>query len=100
MDMKGLKYVFAHTAWAPYAMQWHQGMVRRHRERGFDVESFCLIPRAPAPHYTFAQLERKWRRRDRDVVALREGLAEATSGRDVLICFNGANIHLEMVKAG
>jgi spore maturation protein CgeB len=96
--MRDLRYLFVHQGWADYAIEWHQQLVDRHRSRGFDVASFCATPNAPAPRYTFQQLNDLWNRRDPNVVRLRNELVDVAADFDVLINFNGANIHPEWLQ--
>ena len=98
LSMEHLRYLFVHSGWDSYAIQWHQDIVARHCQRGFKVEPFCNVPRMPAPRYTFQQLDELWRRRDPDVLNIYRQLVEMASDRDVLINFNGANIHPEWLK--
>lgn len=98
MNIKSLKYLFVHQGWSDYAIEWHQNIVKRHRSRGFDVVPFCAAPNPPSPRYTFQELDTLWRRRDKKVVALHDNLVKIASDCDVLINFNGANIHPEWLK--
>ncbi len=98
LSMKHLRYLFVHSGWDSYAIQWHQDIVARHCQRGFKVEPFCNVPKMPAPRYTFQQLDELWHRRDPDVLNIYRQLVEMASDRDVLINFNGANIHPEWLK--
>jgi spore maturation protein CgeB len=70
----------------------------RLRQAGFDVEGFCLTMNAPAPCLTFSELDRRWRRRDRVLLELYEGLASALEGKDVFINMTGVNVHPDFVR--
>ena len=96
--MKDLRYLFVYLGWASYAIEWHQQIVERHRSRGFDVVSYCATPNPPAPRYSFQKLDALWKRRDPDVLRLRNEIVEIASDCDVLINFNGANIHPEWLQ--
>ena len=96
--MKALKYLFVHQGWSVSAIKWHENIVERHRSRGIDVLSFCAVPKQPSPRYTFQRLDYLWKKRDKLVVSLHDKLLEIASDCDVLINFNGANIHPEWLK--
>ncbi len=96
--MRQMRYLVAHLGWAPYAIEWHRSIVERHCRRGFDVLSFCTVPKPPAPRYSFQELDTLWRRRDAEVVRLHDELVEIASDCDVLVNFNGANIHPDWLK--
>ena len=98
MNIKSLKYVFVHQGWSDSAIEWHENIVGRHRSRGIDVVSFCAVPKPPSPRYTFQRLDYLWKKRDKDVVSLHDKLVKMASDCDVLINFNGANIHPEWLK--
>lgn len=96
--MRDLKYVFGHLGWNDRALRWHRGLVERHQARGYQVQPFCLVPRPPAQRLSFQELDRRWRRRSRDVVRLYQRLRKALEGADVFIVFNGANVHPEWLS--
>jgi spore maturation protein CgeB len=92
-NMNALKYLFVYTGYSTCAIELNQRIVERHRQRGYDVTGFCVTPNAPAPAFTFQKLDRLWKLRAPGVVKLHDDLLAAADGCDVLINFNGANIH-------
>ncbi len=68
------------------------------RRAGFDVEGFCLTLNPPGPHLTFRELDARWRRGDRDLLAMYERLEERLAGCDVLLNASGINLHPEFVE--
>lgn len=97
--MKDLRYLFVHQGWTTRAIEWHQDMVKRHCSRGYNVVHFCAVPDAPGPRYNFEELDRLWKKRDAKVLRLYNELVELASGCDVLINFNGVNIHPEWLRS-
>lgn len=97
--MQNLKYLVAHIGWSERAIEWHKQLVEEYKKMGYHVDAHCLIPKPPAPRYNYQTLDKLWRRKDKDVVAIYEQLKEATSNYDVLINFNGANIHPEWLAS-
>jgi hypothetical protein len=67
------------------------------RQGGFDVEGFCLTLNPPGPHLTFRELDARWRRGDRELLAMYERLEERLEGCDVLLNAAGINLHPEFV---
>lgn len=69
-------------------------ILRRH---GYDVEGFCLTLNPPGPHLTFRELDRRWRRGDRELLSMYEKLEARLEGCDVLLNGSGINLHPEFV---
>lgn len=88
-----MKVVFGYIAWSEHARDWHEGLVRRARQFGRDIEPFCLTPKGFAPGYSFAELDRRWRARDPELVDMHRRLKVVLAGADVFWNFNGANVH-------
>ena len=93
------RYLWAYSAADDWTLAWHQRLLQRRRERGYDVEGFCVTPPSLKRRWLpFQELDRRWRYGDRALLAMYEELAEKLSGRDVLILYNGANLHPEFVS--
>ncbi len=75
-------------------LEYHQ----RLRAAGFAVESFCLTLNPPGPPLTFAELDARWRRGDRELLTMYERLEERLDGVDVLYNLAGLNLHPEFVE--
>lgn len=88
-----MKVVLGYIAWSEYARNWHEGLVNRARQFGWDVEAFCLTPKGFAPRCTFQVLDRLWQTRQPDLVRMYRRLKSALVGADVFWIFNGANVH-------
>jgi spore maturation protein CgeB len=73
-------------------------MIRIARTAGFDVEGFCLTLHPPRAHMWFPELDARWRRGDRELLALYERLEERLAGCDVLLNTVGINLHPEFVE--
>ncbi len=68
------------------------------RQHGYDVDGFCLTLNPPGPHLTFRELDRRWRRGDRELLSMYEKLEERLEGCDVLLNGSGINLHPEFVS--
>jgi len=73
-------------------------LVRMARQSGYDVEAFCLTLNPPGPHLTFRELDARWRRGDRELLAMYEQLEARLDGFDVLLNGSGINLHPEFVE--
>jgi spore maturation protein CgeB len=98
IDMRKLRYLLAYTAPQAWRLAWYEGIVARHRKRGYDVEGFCVTLNPPGPHLTYPELDRRWQERDPELLQMYERLEDRLRERDVFILFNGANIHEDFVK--
>jgi spore maturation protein CgeB len=64
---------------------------------GFDVEGFCLTLTPPGPHFSFKELESRWRRGEKQLLHMYEELAERLKGKDVFLNSSGINLHPDFV---
>ena len=77
---------------------WNEGWLERLRCGGFEVEGFCLTLDAPGPRLGWAELDRLWRARDPRLMAHYDRLLRRLEGFDVLLNYNGINLHPEFVE--
>lgn len=98
-DMRELRYLLAYTAPQAWRFEWHEGMIARYQQRGYDVEGFCVTLNPPGPHLTYPELDRRWKERDPWLLQMYERLEDRLLERDVFILWNGANIHEDFVKS-
>jgi spore maturation protein CgeB len=94
-----LRYLWAYSAADPWTLDWHDKLLARRVERGYEVRHFCVTP-ASLQHkwLPFPELDRRWRRGDRVLMTLYEQLATELDDRDVLVLYNGANLHPRFVE--
>lgn len=89
-----LRYLWCHSAADAATADWHSRLLARRRERGFAIEGFCVTPPELGPRWLhFPELDRRWRAGEPRLLAMYERLAEAIDRCDVLVHFNGANLH-------
>lgn len=94
-----VRYLWAYSAADEWTVAWHERLRKRRRERGFDVEHFCVTPPALKRRWLqFPELDRLWRIGHPALMQMYEQLALLLEDRDVLILYNGANLHPEFVK--
>jgi len=69
----------------------------RLRQSGFQVEGFCISVNPPSPRLSFAELDARWCRGDKDLLRMYERLEKALDGKDVLLNEAGVNLHPDFV---
>jgi len=74
---------------------WVQNLVAA----GIDVKSFCLTINPPGPCLLWKELDERWKKRDRELLELYSKLEIALSDRDVLVNWNGINLHPKFVES-
>ncbi len=97
-DPREIRTLFVYQDYAPGAEAFYQAHLATLRSAGFAVEGFCITPDPPALRFTFPALDRKWKRGDRALTALYAELKQRAAACEVLILFNGANLHPEFLS--
>jgi spore maturation protein CgeB len=88
------RILWAYSAADEYTDAWHQRLLRRRRELGYDVEHFCVTPPSLKRRWlTFPDLHRLWRWGYPPLIRMYRELVDRLAGRDVLVLYNGANLH-------
>ena len=99
VDRTKLRYLWAYSGGgSDFVHRWHCRLLQRRLARGFDVVNFCISPPQLGHWLTFDQLDRKWRLGDPTLLRMYEQLAELAEQCDVLVLFNGKNLHPEFVR--
>lgn len=94
-----LRYLWAYSAGDDWTRAWHQRLIKRRRELGYNVTGFCVTPMSLGGRwFPFPELDRRWTSADAPLLQMYSDLADALSDRDVLILYNGANLHPEFVS--
>jgi len=91
-----LRILLAHVVHSPEVGGWYRRVAEAAGE-GIDVRCFCVTLRPPGPRLGFLELDRRWKRRDPELFAMYRELQAAAEDRDVLLLYNGANIHPEFL---
>ncbi len=91
-----LKILLAHGVASPAAERWYANVATA-AEGAADVRRFCVTLDPPGPRLTWLQLDDLWRRRDRRLLDMYRRLREAAADCDVLLNYNGINIHPEFL---
>jgi spore maturation protein CgeB len=98
-NYKKIKYLWVYSASNEWVVSWHEKLIKRRRERGYDVIGFCNTPPFMNRRWLpFPELDRCWKMGDPKLLSMYESLIDCLYDRDVLILYNGANLHPEFVK--
>lgn len=99
-DTRGsLRFLWVYSAADEWTAGWHSKLLCRRKERGYDVEGFCITPESFQRRWLpFPELDHRWRRGDPALMDLYGRLADAAARRDVLVLYNGANIHPDFAR--
>lgn len=92
-----MKILLAHQVFSPAAERCYANVAAAAAGIA-DVRRFCLTLDPPGPRLTWLQLDDLWRRRDPRLLAMYERLRQAADDCDVLLNYNGANLHPELLK--
>jgi len=95
---KKIKYLWVYSASNEWVVSWHENLIKRRQERGYDVIGFCNTPISMKRRWLpFPELDRRWKMGDPILLSMYESLLDCVVDRDVLILYNGANLHPEFV---
>jgi spore maturation protein CgeB len=99
IETQPLRYLWAYSAGDDWTRDWHQRLLARRRERGFNVKGFCVTPPSVGgAWFPFPELDHGWRTGNPALMQMYAELTEQLQDRDVLILYNGANLHPEFVS--
>lgn len=94
-----LRYLWVYSAADEWTVAWHDRLLKRRQAQGYDVVGFCNTPVEMERRWlTFDELDSRWRKGDRVLMTMYEDLARQLENRDILILYNGANLHPEFVR--
>ncbi len=77
---------------------WVEAWLGRLRAQGISVDGFCLTLNPPGPWLDWRELDARWRRGDPELLDFYETLARRLADYDVLVNWNGINLHPEFVR--
>lgn len=92
-----MKLLLAYCSHAQGVDDWYASIATA-APQDIDVKCFCVTIDPPGPRLTWLQLDELWRKRDPKLLDLYARLHEAAEQCDVLLNYNGANLHPEFLK--
>jgi spore maturation protein CgeB len=93
-----LLYGHGYTSAPHFGLEWIDSWLSRLRAAGISVHSLQLGLNVPGRRLSFSELDRRWRRGDRALMALYESVATATESAEVLINAGAMNLHPEFLE--
>ncbi len=96
-NCKKIKTLLIYLVYNQRANLFYSNLISRLKENYFDVEGFCLTIDPPNNRLDFRELDYKWKTNDKKLLSLYDKLKKATKNKDVLVLFNGANLHPEFL---
>ena len=87
-----MKILLGHIEGHAGARAWYRDLAAS-AGPGLEVRPFCVTLSPPGPRLSWPELDRRWRRRDRELLEMYARLQEAADACDVLLLYNGANLH-------
>lgn len=80
-----------------FGATWIEEWLHRLRDACIDVHPFSLVIDQQRPVTYFNELDVLWRYRDPRLMSLYDRLAATLADFDVFVCFNGSNVHPEVL---
>lgn len=92
-----MRILLAHVVHSLDLDKWYAEITRVAGD-GLEVDCFCVTISPPGPRITWKDLDRRWRQKERLLLEMYARLREKSFGYDVLLLYNGANIHPEFLQ--
>jgi spore maturation protein CgeB len=92
-----MKILFAHIVHSFGLEKWYDEIARAASD-GLEISCFCVTLNPPGPGLSWSDLDRRWRQKDKSLLEMYTRLREAASDFDVLLLYNGVNIHPEFLQ--
>ncbi len=97
-DERRVRTLLLYQNFQPGIEEFYRSHIRRLQGAGVAVEGFCVTVDPPAPRFPYPELDGLWRRGDRRLMQLYSDLEKKASEVDVIVLFNGANLHPEFLE--
>jgi len=97
MATPNMKILLAHVAHSVDSSNWYQEIADS-APANLQVDCFCVTLSPPGPRLEWLDLDRRWRHKERSLLEMYAQLHEIAVDYDVLLLYNGANIHPEFLK--
>ncbi len=92
-----MKILFAHVVYRPSLDKWYADIANVAPSH-VDVKPFCVTLSPPGKSFSWPQLNRMWHLRSPRLMNMYRRLRAAAVDCDVLLAYNGANIHPDFLK--
>ncbi|MBL7196266.1 MAG: glycosyltransferase [Desulfobacterales bacterium] len=91
-----MKILLAHVVHSPSVNLWYQEIAASAGD-DLEVSCFCMTIDPPSPRLAWKELDQRWRAREKKLMALYSRLQQAADSCDVLLLYNGVNLHPEFL---
>jgi len=95
---KRLKTLLIYLVHREGIKEFYESHIKRLNRAGFDVEGFCITLNPPGPRLTFDELDSLWKEKSKDLMKVYADLKGKAEEKDVVVLYNGANLHPEFVE--
>lgn len=96
---KKLRYLWIYSSPNEHSIARHQLMLKERRAAGFDINAICTtMPEFGYRWFPFFELDKLWVNKDKILMDLYEKIASLMNDCDVMILYNGANLHPDFVR--
>lgn len=92
-----MKVLFAHVVHSPGIDHWYKELADA-AGQDLDVICFPVTLDPPGPRLSWQDLDRRWQTKEVRLLTLYRNLQKAAENCDVLLLYNGANIHPEYLQ--
>jgi spore maturation protein CgeB len=91
-----LKILLAHSVHAPGVDNWYQEVAQAAGDN-LEVRCCCISLNPPSVRLSWPQLDWLWKTKNKDLMSMYERLQQAAADCDVLLNYNGINLHPEFL---
>ena len=100
LDSKKLRYLWVYSAASPKVIAWHRKLLFLRQKAGYQVTGICnTFASDNYRWYPFSELHKKWKKKDKLLMNLYATIRDEMEEHDVLILYNGANLHPDFVSS-
>lgn len=96
--IKDIRTLLLYQVFNERSERFYKNLIHRLQERGFNVYGFCITLDPPNSRLNFDELDNMWKSNKVKLLNLYACLKEEAANRDVLVLFNGANLHPEFLQ--
>lgn len=99
INSKKLRYLWIYSAESPSVIAWHRKLLFLRQKAGYHITGICnTFAIDNYRWYSFPELHKKWKKKDPLLMNLYTSIRNEMENHDVLILYNGANLHPDFVN--
>lgn len=97
-EIKSIRTLLLYQVFNERAERFYKNLISRLQEHGFNVQGFCVTLDPPNSRLSFDKLDAMWKSDNVKLRNLYTSLKYEAANKDVLVLFNGANLHPEFLQ--